>query len=203
MSTHTAPHPSTQGHRTSASATPDVVRPGTAGYWVGALIAVLTTLSALGWGAFTFLGWQAHVADFPRVIPPDSATVVVTEPGSRVVYAEHDRSTIVSSLPTVTVRGPSGSEEPVTAYGADLRYDVPDDARRVGDAVLMFHADEPGTYRIVATAADPGVTLAIGDDLIRGWAPQIIGAVGLLLGGLLLGLVAVIVTAARRARTTS
>lgn len=202
MSTHTTTSTSTQGPRTAPSTRLDNKRPSTAGYWVGALVAVLTTLSALGWGAFAFLGWQAQVEDFPRLTAPGTATVSVTETGTRFVYLEHDRSTAVPSVPDVTVTGPSGAEVPVTAYRAEMRYDVPNDANRIGDAVLTFQADEPGTYQVTVTDVAQGTALAVGHDLVRGWGPQVVGSVALLLGGLLLGLILVIVTAARRAGPT-
>lgn len=177
-------------------------RPSTAGYWLGALVAVLATLGAFAWGTFAFLGWQTHVQEFPRLTSPGTTTVSVTDPGTRFLYLEHDRSTAIPSVPTVTVTGPSGVEVPLTAYRAELRYDVPSDPNRIGDAVLTFPANEQGTYRITVGDADQGTTLAIGDDLVRGWGPQVVGSVALLLGGLLAGLILVIVTAARRSGPT-
>lgn len=200
MSTHITTRTPTQVPMTAPSS---VRRPSTAGYWLGALVAVLTTLSALGWGAFAFLGWQAQVEDFPRITPPGTAAVSVTETGTRFIYLEHDRSTALPAVPPVTVTGPSGADVPLTAYRAEMRYDVPNDANRIGDAVLTFQAAERGTYQVTVSDADPGTTLAVGDNLVRGWGPQVVGSVALLLGGLLLGLVLVIVTAARRAGPTT
>ncbi|MBK8470611.1 MAG: hypothetical protein WAR57_15330 [Candidatus Phosphoribacter sp.] len=194
---------STPAPRTALSTRPDKKRPSTAGYWVGTLVAVLTTLSALGWGAFAFLGWQAHVEDFCRLTDPGTAAVSVTRTGARFVYLEHDRTTAPPSVLPVTVTGPSGVEVPLTAYRAELRYDVPNNPNRVGDAVLTFPADEPGTYAIFVADIDEGTAVAVGDDLLRTWAPQVVGSVALLLGGLLLGLILVIVTAVRRAGPTS
>lgn len=185
------------------STTPDGRRPSTAGYWLGALLAALTTLGALTWGAVTFLGWQSHVEDFPRLTPPGTVTVSVTDTGTRFLYLEHDRATAIPSLPAVTVTGPSGTQVQLTAYDAELRYDVPNVADRIGDAVLTFPADEPGTYQVTIADTDPGTTLAIGDDLVRGWGLPVVGSVALLLGGLLLGLILVIITAARRSSTTT
>jgi hypothetical protein len=87
---------------------------------------------------------------------------------------------------------------PLAAYQAELRYDVPDVANNIGDAVLTFPASEPGPYQVTVTAADQGTTVAVGDDLVRGFGPQVVGIVGLLLGGLLVGSTLVIATAARR-----
>jgi hypothetical protein len=185
------------------STTPAKRRPSTTGYWLGALVAVLAILGALTWGTFTFLGWQAHVEDFPRLSPPGTVAVSVTEPGTRFLYAEHDRSTAVPSLlPAVTVTGPSGAFVPLTAYRAEMRYDVPHDTNQVGDAVLTFQAHEPGTYRVTVATADHGTTVAVGDDLLWGWAPRVVATIALLLGGLLVGLTLVVVTAARRSGTT-
>ncbi len=169
-----------------------------AGYWVGALVAVLAVLGALVWAAFAFLGWRGHVEDFTRVTPPGTAVVTVTDTGTAYVYLEHDRSTAVPPVPVVTVQGPSGAEVGLTAYRGEMRYDVPEVANRIGDAVLTFPADQPGTYRVTVGNAEDGTTIAIGDDLVWAYAPQVVGIVALVLGGLLVGLALVVVTAIRR-----
>lgn len=203
MTTHTTTNTSTPTSTTAPPTTPARRRPSTAGYWLGALLAVLTTLGALTWGAFTFLGWQSHVEDFTRLTPPGTAAVSVTDTGTRFLYLEHDRSTPVPSIPAITVTGPSGTQVPLTAYDAEMRYDVPNVANRIGDAVLTFQTDEPGTYQVTIADTDPGTTLAVGDNLVRGWGPQVLGSVALLLGGLLLALILAIITAARRSRSTT
>jgi hypothetical protein len=196
MSTYTTTNRSTPG--TASSASPARQRPSTAGYWVGALLAVVATLGAIFWGTFVFLGWRAHVEDFPRLTPPGTAVVSVIDPGTRFIYLEHDRSTAVPSVPAVTVAGPSGATVPLAAYTAEMRYDVPKVANQIGDAVLTFQANEPGPYRVAVAAAGQGTTVAVGDDLLWGFGPQVVGVVALLLGGLLVGLTFVIVNAARR-----
>jgi hypothetical protein len=182
--------------------TPARRRPSTAGYWLGGLIAVLAILGSLAWGATVFLDWQTHVEDFPRITPPGTAAVSVTEAGTHFLYLEHDRSTTVptgSALPAVSVTAPSGADVPLATYSGELRYDVPDATNRVGDAVLTFQAEEPGTYRVTVGDADQGTVIAVGDDLVRGWGLQVVMVVALLLAGILIGLVSVIVTAVRRA----
>lgn len=187
---------------TAPSTTPAARRPSTAGYWAGALVAVLATLGAVVWGTFAFLGWRAHVEDFPRLTPPDTAVVSVTDTGTQFIYLEHDRSTALPAVPTVTVTAPSGAEVALTAYEGEMRYDVPGVANEIGDAVLTFPADETGAYRVIVGEADQGTTVAIGDDLLWGWGPQVVGVVALLLGGLLVGLMLVVITAARRSGPT-
>lgn len=178
-------------------------RPGPVGYWLGALVALLAALGAVAWGTVAFLGWQTHVQEFPRLALAGTVTVSVPDSGTRVVFLEHERSAPVPSAPAVSVTGPSGAELPLSAYGAELRYDVPGDVNRIGDAVLTFEANEPGTYLVTVAGLPGGTTVAVGDDLVSGWGPQVLGSVALLLVGLLLGVVIVIVTFARRARTTS
>jgi hypothetical protein len=196
MSNYITTNRSTPGNPPSTPATRQ--RPSTAGYWIGALVAVVATFGAIVWGTFLFLGWQAHVGDFPRITPPGTAVVSITESGTKFIYVEHDRSTAVPAAPAVTVTGPSGARVPLAAYHAELRYDVPQDANNVGDAVLTFRASEPGGYQVTVTSAEPGTTVAVGDDMLRGFGPQVVGVVALLLGGLLVGATVVIVTAARR-----
>jgi hypothetical protein len=158
----------------------------------------MATLGAVTWGALAFLGWRAHVEAFARLAPQETAVISVTDTGTRLLYLEHDRTTAVPSVPAVTVTGPTGAEVPLAAYRAELRYDVPNVANRVGDAVLTFQADEPGAYRIAVGGTDQGATVAVGDNLLWAWGPQVVGIVALLLGGLFIGVTVVIVTAARR-----
>lgn len=178
---------------------PAARRPSTAGYWIGILIAVLATVGAVVWGVFAFLGWQAHVDDFPRLTPPGTVAVSVTDPETRFIYLEHDRSTPVPDVPFVTVTGPSGAEVATAAYENELRYDVPGVANRIGDAVLSFEASETGTYRVTVADSEPGTVVAVGDNLIWGWGLQVVGIVALLLGGLIIGVTMVVITAVRRA----
>lgn len=173
-------------------------RASTAGYWVGALVAVAAILGALVWAAFALLGWRQHVEDFTRVTPPGTAVVSVTDTGTAYVYLEHDRSTVIPPVPAVIVEGPSGAEVPVADFRGVMRYDVPGEANRVGDAVLRFPADEPGTYRITVADTQAGATVAIGDHLVWAWAPQVVGMVALVGCGLLVGVGLVVVTAIRR-----
>jgi hypothetical protein len=203
MSTHTTKQKSVPVPGAAPSTTPTKRRPGTAGFWIGALIAVMATLGAVTWGAFTFMGWRAHVEAFVRLAPPDTAVVSVTGTGTRLLYLEHDRTTSVPSVPAVTVTGPTGAEVPVAAYRGELRYDVPNVANRIGDAVLTFQADEPGAYRVTVGGTGQGATVAIGDNLLWAWGPQVAGIVALLLGGLLVGLSFVIVTGAGRSSSTT
>ncbi len=184
--------------RTTPTRTPSGRRPSTAGYWVGVLAAVLATVGAVAWGTLAFLGWRAHVEDFPRLTPPGTAVVSVTHTGTRFLYLEHERSAASPAVPTITVSGPSGIEVPLTAYRGELRYDVPVVANQIGDAVATFPATETGAYRITVTDAGTGATVAIGDDLLSGWGPHVVGAIALLVGGLLVGATLVIVTATRR-----
>ena len=201
MSTHMTNSPAAPG--TATSATPVTRGASTAGYWVGAVIALLATVGAVAWGVFAFLGWQAHIEDFPRVTPPGTAAVSVTDPGTHFLYLEHDRSTATPPTPAITVTGPTGTEVPLAAYRAEVRYDVPAVADRVGDAALTFPADQPGTYRVTVAEAEQGTVVAVGDSLLWGWGPQVVGIVVLLVGGVLVGLTVVIVTAVRRAGATT
>ena len=173
-------------------------RPSSAGYWLGALIVALATLGALVWGAFAFLGWRADLQDFPRFQAPGTAVVSLTDTGTWFVYVEHDRSTPVPEVPLVSVTDPAGTDVPVAAYRGEMRYDVPGVANQVGDAVFTFDANQVGGYRVTVADAAPGTTVAVGHDLLWDWGPQVMGVVALLLGGLVVGLTMVIVTAARR-----
>ena len=69
--------------------------------------------------------------------------------------------------------------------------------------MLTFPADQPGTYRVTVAEAEQGTVVAVGDSLLWGWGPQVVGIVVLLIGGVLVGLTVVIVTAVRRAGATT
>jgi hypothetical protein len=188
----------TMTNRSRQGTAPTVQRPRTVGYWVGGLIAIIAVLAAVVWGTSLFLGWRAHVEDFPRLVQPGATVVSVSDTGTRFIYLEHDRSTAVPAVPAISVTGPSGAPIRLTAYRGEMRYDVPQVANKIGDAVLTFPAAEPGRYRVTVSAATQGATVAVGDDLLWGFGPQVVGVVALLFGGLLGGLAVVTVTAARR-----
>ena len=172
-------------------------RPGKAGYWIGPVVALLAIAGAATWGVLAFLGWRAHVEDFARIAPPGRVTVSVTEPGTRILFLEHDRSTAVPPVAGIVVTGPSGAPVRQAVYRGEMRYDVPAVANRVGDAVRTFEAQQAGAYRITVGAAGPGTTVAVGDDLVRGWGPHVVGIV-VLLGGVSAGLALVLITGVRR-----
>ncbi len=178
-------------------------RPSTRGYWVGAAIAVAAMLGAVAWGALAFLGWRAHVEQFPRITSPGQVTVALAEPGTRVLYLEHDRSTRVPAVPAVTVTGPAGEVVPLTAYRGELRYDLPDVANRIGDAVLTFPAADAGTFTVSVSGAEAGTVVAVGDNLVSAWGLHVLGIVSLLVAGPLVGVVVVVVTAVRRSGGTA
>jgi hypothetical protein len=201
MSTQTTA-PTTGLQAAPTTSTPPAKRPGTWGYWLGALVAILATAGAIAWGTTTFLDWRSHVQDFPRLTAEGTTSVAVTDPGRLFVYVEHDRSAVRPAAPSVTVAGPAGDAVQLRAYGAQLRYDVPGEPGRVGDAVLSFQADQTGTYQVTVADLEPGTAVAVGDHLARGWVAPVVGSIALLLGGLLAGVVLVIVTAARRASTS-
>lgn len=198
-STHTS---STMNRSTQGTGSP-VQRPRKAGYWVGAVIVMIATLGAVVWGTLLFLGWRAHVEDFPRLTQPGAVVVSVEDTGTRFIYLEHDRSTAVPAAPDISVTGPSGAPVRLAAYRGELRYDVPGVANKIGDAVLTFPANEAGPYEVTLTAdTQDTTTVAVGDDLFWGFGPQVVGVVALLLGGVLIGTTMVTITATRRATSS-
>ena len=204
MSTHITDERSRLVPVTTPSITPTKRRPGTAGYWIGGLVIIIATLGAVIWGTSAFVGWRAHAEAFPSVAPSATVVISVTDAGTRFLYLEHDRTAAIPPVPAVTVTGPTGADVPLAAYRGELRYDVPNRANRVGDAVLTFKADKPGAYRVAVGGIDEGAaTVAVGDNLLWVWGPQVVGIVALFLGGLLIGLILLIVTAARRSGSTT
>ena len=184
-------------------------RVSTAGYWIGSLITAAAVIGAICWALVAFLDYQHTLDRYPRMTVPGFATVQVNDTATRVLYYESPRGTTTPALIdlALTVTGPSGTTVPVTAYGHDIRYDVPRyDGHlvphydgRIGHAVAQFHPDQAGVYQI-RSAATAGVTgtVAIGRDFVWDVLPHAIGAGALFLLGGAAGVSLIVVTGVRR-----
>jgi hypothetical protein len=168
------------------------------GYWIGGGLVAAAFIGAAAWIAVAFLGFLSHVNGFQRMTVPGTATVQVTQPGTRVVYYESPRAASPPGQLLIRVTGPKGEPVEVSAYHGDVRYDVPGVAGRAGKAIASFQAAAAGDYRISAGPGATGGTLAIGGDVLWDVVPHLAGAaaVFVLAGGA--GLTLIIVTAMRR-----
>jgi hypothetical protein len=158
-------------------------RPSTAGYWVAAVVAVLGLTAAFLWGAVGINTTQDRINGFARLAVPGATTVLVTEPGTMVVYHESAAEVARYAEPTasgrpvtrwdpgtrttVTVRYPSDAPTwqqlglSVTGPGgaavpvATYRSSARYDVEpgRAGRAVATFEATTAGPYQVSATRA--------------------------------------------------
>lgn len=164
--------------------------------WMGGLLVLLGFLLAIWWGTATYLGMVDDLTGLRRVRIP-SARVVVLDEGRQVLSVESDRLAPFSDLRFAVV-GPDGAAVPVDPYGGDLRYDVPDQPGRVGQAVATFEAGSPGRYAIrVDGRAATGAILAIGEDATRSALPEILGAMALMAASLVGGAILLALRIAR------
>ena len=176
-------------------------RVSAAGFWIGGLLTAAAIIGAVCWVIVAYFDYQHRIDSYPRMAIPSTATVQITDTGTRVVFYESNRGTSAPVMTDLglTVTSPSGATVPVTSYGGDLRYDVPGHHARIGHGVAQFHADEIGPYQIrSAPAAGVTGTLAIGTDFVWDIVPQVIGVGALFLLGGGAGVALLIVTGVRR-----
>jgi hypothetical protein len=158
-------------------------QPSTIGYWAAAIVAVLGLTAALVWGAVGVSNALDRVDTFDRVAVPGAMTVLVSDPGTMVVYYESPAVQARYADPTANYRTatrwtPATDATIVVNYAANtptwqqLRLQVTGpDGRLVpvstyrstvrydvtpgqrGRAVAKFEAGTAGQYRVAATRA--------------------------------------------------
>ncbi len=174
--------------------------PSTAGYWIGAIVAVVGLALAATLGVMTFVRMNDHLNTFPRMSIPGTMTVNLDASTGRTIYVEWIAPLPLAAL-DLRVTDPNGKEVVVRPYVIDLHYDVPGFTGNMGHAVGTFNTTVAGPYQIEAAGTAPsGTTLAVGDTFytsILGYGLGAFAALLLALGG---GLTLVIVTAVRRSR---
>lgn len=180
-------------------------RPSTAGYWLGGAITVLAIVAAMAWAGLTFVRWMNQVDNFARTSAPGVVAVTVTEPGTRVIYLETERSQQIISTPSITVTDPTGALVAVRPYGAELKYDVPWWNGRAGQAVAQFDATRPGAYQVaVGPVTGPNSTVvAVGENLLWNAVPHGVGIAAVLVFGVGAGVSVMVVTGIRRSRSST
>ena len=173
------------------------LRPPTRGYWAGGALIAVAVIGTIVWAVLAWIGLNHRIDGFPRITVPGTAAVHVSDTSTRVLYYETSRGITPIPATAIRVTDAAGHAVPVSAYSLDVRYDVPGNLGRVGNAVASFHATG-GKYTITTVVtANPG-TLTIGDDIVQGAIPHVIAAGLLLIVGAGGGLTLIVVTAARR-----
>lgn len=172
-------------------------RPGIAGYLagVGVMVAGIVIGIVL---LVSGVASVAHLLVFPQQVEADGG-ITIDHAGPYIVYLIRPAPGTSSSPPIkpgVSVTGPDGSAVPTGIYGVGRSTGS---GQYQASAVATFTAHATGTYHVTAVSLQPGESLGVGD----GRKVQT-GAIawGFVVGGLgfLIGLVLIIVTAARRHR---
>jgi hypothetical protein len=189
-----------QGTAFAPPPAPSEARTGTLGYWVGAVIMVVGLVAGLVWGWGSYRAYQRDVEAFPRTALPGEAVVNVDGSAERVLFVEGNGSFSLEQL-DINVTGPGEASVPVQEYAGDLRYDAPDGT--VGQAVGSFAATTAGDYRVTGQASIPGAHLAIGTDVPTSTIASVVGALFLIGGALIVGLIVMVVTAVGRRQMKS
>jgi len=196
------------------SETPTIGGPSRAGYFLAAVICVLSVVGGGTCLVFFVLTVMDVGSDFQRVVIPPGGDVTLTEPGQYTIFYEHQSTVGGQSFNTsqqlpsvnVTIRDagvPGAAPIPVSGVNTSMNYSTTNTA---GYAVWQFNVPQPGTYRIDAryTAASPNEpprVLAVGQGVLGTFAQSMLLMFGgLLIGGvgLTLALVVFIVTLIRR-----
>lgn len=177
-------------------------RPSAAWYVLGAGALFAGLAVAITIVIVAVLGIFTAIDDYQRVDIPGSATIQVDEPGEQIIFVEDTRElgAFLGGGPAVEVYDPDGDLLQLGGSWATQSYTH--DGYH-GTETNRFTAAEPGPYRVEVASAEalPATArLAIGPSAFDGIPGRIVLAVLAGLGGLVVGLVVVVVTAVRRGR---
>lgn len=170
---------------------PVVPKRSAAGFWIAGGVAGLAVILAIALGVTRFVDTLSQPADFARTTVPGSVSIVVTNPGERVVYAEGSVRLPASAL-ALTVTGPDGGAVPVRPYTASVTYDT---AGHSGRAVARFDASVAGRYVVASRSTPvPGAEIAVGPDLFGDLIGIFTGPLLVVAGGALLAVAILLFT---------
>jgi len=183
----TQPPPRPDGARTTA--------PSRAGYWIAAVVVVLSLAFGLGWGIPAYQHMQHDIKGFARSPMPGSISMNLPASTGRVVYYEGPGSATLDLL-GLRVTGPNGEPIPVRGYSMNVEYNAPGETH--GHAVGTFDTGREGTYTVTVRATAPNAMVAVGGSFVAhaGWQAAAATVVAVL--GLIAAAVLVVVTAVRR-----
>lgn len=176
-------------------------RPSAAGYWIGALVALLGLAAGAALIATSVGGIVANVKRLDR-IPAPGQRVLTLSAGKHAVYVESSDRPPRPEAVRVTIRdAATGRRVALARYASSLTYRS---GSRSGLAAYTFVAQRRGRYR-VAASSPPGrdVAVVVGPPLGRRLVRSITGVfsgLGLAVLGPLAGIVLVLITGSRRRR---
>ncbi len=166
-------------------------------YWVGGAIVVVGLVAGVLWGLFGFVGLSDEVDGFARVPVDGGGQITLPGDGGYTMYYEAPSGDINGDVPegqvsVVAVDG--GVAVALEDYGGRLTYGF---GGHSGEALFTFEVNRPGRYQVDSTGSGRGelaVGRGVGGRLVR----TVVGAVLLVLGGVLVGAVVLIVTGVAR-----
>jgi hypothetical protein len=171
-------------------------RASTAGYWIAAVIALVTVAAGVTWAVVSFVDLRRDIDHFARTDVPGQVALRLPGSTGQVLYYEGPGAPTLSML-DVSVTGPHGGRVTVRAYSGDVEYDAPGSG--VGRAVGTFVTSESGSYTLETDASlRTNAVLAVGSSIVSGSGGKVAaGVVGAIAGLVVAGAVA-LVTAVRR-----
>ena len=205
--------------RPSLPRTPKI-KPGKVWYWIGGLLVAVGVIGGLVLALAGFLNLKNAIEDFGRFRITDGAgqaTVSFEKPDTYSIYYE-SKSRVCEDLGdsggACTTADISGESDPPAQLDVSISnesgaLDVQDSDSSFtysfgdfsGTEVKTVQVDEPGSYEMtVETRREGDFAIALGQDVVSLTWPWIVGALALGAIGLLLGLLAIIVTAVKRGR---
>jgi hypothetical protein len=193
----------------------EAIKPGRRWYWIGGVLIALGVAAAVALFAVWAVRTSNTVDDFARVrVPPEGATtgLVFKKAGNYTIYYEW-RSEVTENGTTqrvdnsshnppsqlsIVITSADGKPVPTQPEDEDITFSFND---KIGRAVRKVNIPAPGAYvmRVTSNATEPFV-IAIGKGIIHTIVPYALIGIGAFLLGLILGLVAIIVTGVKRGR---
>ena len=178
-------------------------RPSSLGYWLGGALIAGGIIGGIIWGVVNGIGFNDAIDDFERV-PVGQVGTVDLEEGDFVVYAERGggvpQGNFIDGIRMRPAGGEGRGEEiQFEDYTTEFTYDL---GGRTGRAQLTFAIDDGGEYQVRADDG-PGTTAttaAFGPSVAGDLVFAIVGAFVIAVGGIILGIVLIVITAIRRRR---
>lgn len=167
------------------------LRPGRAGYWIAAAIAVLGVLVGCGLGALGFFSLAGDVPTMEREFAAGAATTVELESGKEwAIYVDNPGlrgrgQTGSAALPEVECTGTAtdGGTITLTRPQGNVSFG---DSERYWQLAYQVSVDKTGSYQMQCSSPDPGLsdpTFGVGPNVnAAGVVGKVFGSLGALFG---------------------
>lgn len=165
-------------------------------YWLAAAIVLLGVGCGVTWGVLSTMHARDTGESLPRSNVPGKLDVPLAAGAGRLIYFEGEGRPSPAAL-GLNVLAPDGSSVRVEPYDAIMKYDI---AGWVGTPIASFSAPVSGKYVVSAPKPYGEGHISVGDNFVHGQAISIIGALALIAGSLVVGILIVVVVATKRSR---